>query len=108
MMTIEDRSHGPDIPACDGSCRDWSEQERLGALELLDHFIARTERLDPRINAIVVRDFDRARARARELDSRPDKSAPLFGVPTTVKESFDVAGLPTTRGHADLASAASA
>ena len=77
---------------------------KLGALELLDHFIARTEQLDPRINAIVVRDFDRARARARELDSRPDKSAPLFGVPTTVKESFDVAGLPTTRGHADLAS----
>ncbi len=57
---------------------------KLGALELLDHFIARTERLDPRINAIVVRDFDRARARARELDSAPDKSAPLFGVPTTV------------------------
>nr|WP_294544972.1 amidase [uncultured Rhodopila sp.] len=77
---------------------------KLGALELLDHFISRTERLDPRINAVVVRDFDRARARARELDSRPDKSAPLFGVPTTVKESFDVAGLPTTRGHADLKS----
>jgi amidase len=77
---------------------------KLGALELLDHFIARTERLDTRINAIVVRDFDRARARARDLDSRADKSAPLFGVPTTVKESFDVAGLPTTRGHADLAS----
>jgi amidase len=77
---------------------------KLGALELLDHFIARTERLDPGINAIVVRDFDRARARARELDSAPDKSAPLFGVPTTVKESFDVAGLPTTRGHAELQS----
>jgi amidase len=77
---------------------------KIGALELLDHFIARTERLDPRINAVVVRDFDRARARARELDSRTDKSAPLFGVPTTVKESFDIAGLPTTRGHAELTS----
>ncbi len=54
---------------------------KLGALELLDHFIARTERLNPRINAVVVRDFDRARERARELDSRADKSAPLFGVP---------------------------
>jgi amidase len=77
---------------------------RVGALELLDHFIARTERLDERINAVVVRDFDRARAHARSLDSWTDKSAPLFGVPTTVKESFDVAGLPTTRGHADLKS----
>src|ERR1700761_3401497 len=75
---------------------------KIGALELLDHFIARTEALDNRINAVVVRDFDRARARARTLDSRQDKSAPLFGVPATVKESFDVAGLPTTRGHPEL------
>ncbi len=71
----------------------------IGCLELLDHFIARTERLDARINAVVVRDFDRARERARALDSSVDRSAPLFGVPMTVKESFDVAGLPTTRGH---------
>jgi amidase len=75
---------------------------KLGALELLDHYIARTQQHDPRINAVVVRDFDRARDRASSLDSQPDKSAPLFGVPTTVKESFDVAGLPTTRGHLEL------
>ncbi len=75
---------------------------KIGALELLDHFIGRTEQLDARINAVVVRDFDRARARAKVLDSQSDKSAPLFGVPTTVKESFDVAGLPTTRGHPEL------
>ncbi|HVZ07062.1 amidase [Rhodopila sp.] len=75
---------------------------KIGALELLDHFIGRAERLDSRINAIVVRDFDRARQRARALDNQADKSAPLFGVPATVKESFDVAGLPTTRGHAAL------
>src|ERR1700743_3219522 len=61
---------------------------KIGALELLDHYISRTERLDARINAVVVRDFDRARTRARMLDSQPDKSPPLFGVPTTVKESF--------------------
>jgi amidase len=71
---------------------------QIGCLELLEHYIARTERLDPQINAIVVRDFDRARGRARELDNQPDKSGPLFGVPMTVKESFDIAGLPTTRG----------
>ncbi|HVY15722.1 MAG TPA: amidase family protein, partial [Rhodopila sp.] len=75
---------------------------RIGALELLDHYIGRTERLDNRINAVVVRDFERARTRAKALDSQADKSAPLFGVPMTVKESFDVQGLPTTRGHAEL------
>lgn len=72
---------------------------RIGCVELLDHCIARVERLDGPINAVVVRDFDRARSRARELDQATDRDAPLFGVPITVKESFDVAGLPTTRGH---------
>src|SRR5260221_2595970 len=71
----------------------------IGCLELLDHYIARVERLDGPINAVVVRDFDRARDRARVLDQTKDRSAPLFGVPMTVKESFDVAGLPSTRGH---------
>ena len=73
----------------------------IGALELLDHYIARTEQHDPRINAVVVRDFDTARTRARALDSQADKSAPLFGVPMTTKESFDISGLPTTRGHSE-------
>ncbi len=72
----------------------------LGCLELLDHYIARTERLDNRINAVVVRDFERARARARALDQTQPHGA-LFGVPMTVKESFDFAGHPTTWGFPD-------
>ena len=71
----------------------------IGCLELLDHYIARVERLDGPINAVVCRDFDRARGRARALDQGTDRAAPLFGVPMTVKDAFDVAGLPTTRGH---------
>ena len=78
---------------------DLVRSRKIGALELLDHYIGRTETLDPRINAVVVRDFDRARAKARALDGQTDKSAPLFGVPMTAKESFDVEGLPSTRGH---------
>jgi amidase len=74
-------------------------KREFSALELLDHYITRVERLDGRINAVVVRDFDRARARARALDAQSDRGAPLFGVPMTVKESFNLAGLPTTLGH---------
>jgi amidase len=75
----------------------------VGCLELLDHFIARVERLDPQLNAVVVRDFERARQAARALDRQRKKAAtgPLHGVPMTVKESFDLAGLPTTWGYAD-------
>lgn len=39
---------------------DLVRSPRIGALELLDHLIARIEKLDGRINAVVVRDFDRA------------------------------------------------
>ncbi|MBS0478119.1 MAG: amidase [Proteobacteria bacterium] len=62
--------------------------------------IARIEARDGPINAVVVRDFDRARHQAREADQRlaAGETAPLLGVPMTVKESFDVAGLPTTWG----------
>ena len=42
----------------------------ISCLELLDHFIARVERLDGRTNAVVVRDFDRARERAARARPR--------------------------------------
>ena len=75
----------------------------IGCVELLEQAIARVERLDPRINAVVVRDFERARRRARALDQAGgrDDAGPFFGVPMTVKESFDLAGLPTTWGFED-------
>ena len=91
------RTHGPNIPVGNSSRRA-APFPRHRLLELLDHTIARVERLDPRINAVVVRDFDRARQRARALDRQDNRSAPLFGVPMTIKESFNVAGLPTTWG----------
>jgi amidase len=75
----------------------------VGCLELLDYFITRVERLDPKLNAVVVRDFERARQTARAMDRQRKKAAfgKLHGVPMTVKESFDVAGLPTTWGFAE-------
>ncbi|VVT04096.1 Amidase [Sphingomonas sp. EC-HK361] len=67
--------------------------------------IARIEAGDGALNAVVVRDFDRARAAAAALDQRISDGfdAPLLGVPMTVKESFDVAGLPTSWGFAEHA-----
>ena len=70
---------------------------QIGCLELLDYFIDRVERLDGAINAVVVRDFERARERAKGLD-RALPTGPLHGVPMTVKESFNVAGLPSCWG----------
>jgi amidase len=68
---------------------------------LVDAAIARIEALDSKINAVVVRDFDRARSVADAADaalSRGEQS-PLLGLPMTVKEQFNIAGLPTTWGY---------
>ena len=68
--------------------------------ELLDAAIARIEALDPKINAVVVRDFDRARTAADSADAALARGEhrPLLGLPMTVKEQFNVAGLPTCWG----------
>ncbi|HTQ76580.1 MAG TPA: amidase [Burkholderiales bacterium] len=77
-------------------------EKRIGALELLEHYIRRIERLDGPLNALPVRDFEAARKRARALDRKGAKRAPLAGLPMTVKESFDLIGHPTTWGLAEL------
>lgn len=73
---------------------------KISASELTDHVIARIEAFDERLNAVVVRDFERARDAARIADSALARGErrPLLGIPMVVKESFDVAGLPTTWG----------
>ncbi|MFD9725342.1 amidase [Streptomyces sp. NPDC059072] len=70
------------------------------SVELTDEAIARIERDDKAINAICVPDFDRARAAARDADQARARGEdrPLLGIPVTVKESYDIAGLPTTWG----------
>lgn len=67
----------------------------------LEHFIDRVERLDGALNAVVVRRFEQARERAREADqalARGEDWGALHGVPMTVKETYEIAGWPTTAG----------
>ncbi|WP_326836498.1 amidase [Amycolatopsis rhabdoformis] len=73
---------------------------RVSAAELTESAIARIEKYDPELNAVCAPDFDRARAAAREADAAlaRGEDRPLLGIPITVKESFNVAGLPTTWG----------
>jgi amidase len=75
-------------------------QRHVSSAELIEAAIERIETLDGRINAVVVRDFERARAAARLADAAlaRGETGPLLGVPMTVKEAFNVAGLPTTWG----------
>lgn len=77
-------------------------ERRVSAHELFRAAVERIERLDGAINAVVVRDFERAEAAARAADAALARGerAPLLGVPMTVKEAHNVAGLPTTWGIA--------
>jgi len=73
----------------------------IGSRELLDHYLARIERLNPRINAVVTLDVERARQRADAADAalrRGTVLGSLHGVPMTVKDCLETTGLRTTAG----------
>src|SRR6516225_4505857 len=73
---------------------------KVSSVELTEDAIGRIERHDGKINAICVRDFSRALDAARAADAALSRgeAKPLLGIPLTVKESYNVAGLPTTWG----------
>lgn len=78
---------------------------KVGAEELLDIYLARIEKHNSRVNAVVSMDVAGARRRARAADNALADGkdwGPLHGVPITIKDSFDVAGLPTTWGLPEL------
>ncbi|MEU1960770.1 amidase [Nocardia sp. NPDC019304] len=70
------------------------------SVELTGEAITRIEREDKSINAICVRTFDRARAAAHRADQARARGEdrPLLGIPVTVKECYNITGLPTTWG----------
>ncbi|MCG5263110.1 amidase [Cupriavidus gilardii] len=78
---------------------------RTTAEQLLDICQAAWAERNPELNAIVLADFAAAREQARASDARRRQSralGPLDGVPFSIKESFDVAGWPTTCGSPAL------
>ncbi|MFO1188726.1 MAG: amidase [Alphaproteobacteria bacterium] len=75
--------------------------KRLSAREALDLCLARIERINPEINAVIALDREAALARAVAADNalaRGDVWGPLHGVPMTAKDSIEVAGMPATAG----------
>ncbi|AWS47108.1 amidase [Streptosporangium sp. 'caverna'] len=72
----------------------------VSSAELTEAAISRIERFDQDVNAVCVPDFDRALTAARAADAARAKGdvRPLLGIPMTVKESFNVAGLTTSWG----------
>jgi fatty acid amide hydrolase len=71
------------------------------AIDAVEALIERIERVNPKLNAVVVKRYDAARAEARAVDARRargDSLPPLAGVPVTIKECLDLKGTPSTFG----------
>lgn len=76
-------------------------KKNISSRELTDLYIGRIEAHDGEINAVVVRDFEGARRAADAADAalaRGEVLGPLHGLPMTIKEAYDIQGLPTTWG----------
>ncbi|RJX23164.1 MAG: amidase [Ammonifex sp.] len=82
--------------------------KKISSEEVVNAFLQRIEKINPELNAVVQVAADAARAEAREADKtlmRGEIKGPLHGVPVTVKDAFETAGLVSTggtRGRASL------
>jgi amidase len=94
-------------------CTLWSASRQAAAIrsgeitsrQLLEAVIARIEQLDPAINAVVTRDFERAREQADAADAAQAKGLSwgrLHGLPVTIKDALMTEGLRSTGGGVEL------
>lgn len=73
----------------------------VSSVEAVEAHIARIEKVNPALNAVVFKHYEAARAEARQADEkrvRKEPLGPLHGVPLTVKESLDLRDSPSTFG----------
>ena len=92
-----------DEPTFSGAAElaDAIRTRKVSSRELLDHYLARIDKINPTLNAVVTLDTERARKRADDADhalARGESWGPLHGLPITVKDVFETAGIRTTAG----------
>ena len=77
----------------------------VGSSELLEVYLDRIDRHDPRLNAVVTIDADGARRAALAADEavmRGEDLGPLHGLPITVKDALETKGIRSTGGATEL------
>lgn len=81
-------------------------RREISSREVLDHYLARIDRLNARLRAIVTLEAEGARSRADAADAavaRGESIGPLHGVPITIKDSLETEGMLTTAGSREYA-----
>jgi amidase len=89
-------------------------ERTISSRELLELYLRRLERINPRLNAVVTLDADRAMAAAETADAATMRAAaeeggagngrlgPLHGLPITIKDAIETAGIRSTGGATEL------
>ena len=79
-------------------------ERRIGAVELLKLHLDQVDKHNPRLNLVVARDVEGALAAARRADdAAPSERGALHGLPMTIKDTYEVTGMPATCGFPFLA-----
>src|SRR5205085_2888325 len=76
-------------------------RKEVSSSEVVEAYLARISEVNPRVNAVVLLTEEAARARAREADAalaRGEVWGPLHGVPVTIKDAFETAGVVSVGG----------
>lgn len=77
------------------------QKSTLSSRELLECYIERNQHFDKKINAVVATNYDAARERADAADralAEGERWGPLHGIPMTLKDTWEVVGMPTVAG----------
>jgi amidase len=88
-----------------GRLVDAVRRREIGSRELLAIALDRIDRLNPKLNAVVTFDAERAQAQAAAADEATacgGSTGPLHGLPITVKDALEVAGVRSTGGAIEL------
>lgn len=81
------------------------QKQTLSSREALETFIARNQHFGPKLNAVVTTQYDHARKRADAADAaiaKGERWGPLHGVPMTIKDTWEVAGMTASSGAPQL------
>ena len=80
-------------------------KKEVSSRELLDLYLARADKLDESVHAVVTLDADRARKGATAADeatARGESFGPLHGLPITIKDAIETEGIRSTGGAIEL------
>lgn len=88
-----------------GELSEALQEKQLSSRELLENYLQRIDKLNPALNAVVTLDADRAleaAAAADEETARGESRGALHGLPTTIKDAIETAGIRSTGGATEL------